>query len=89
MDRHAVIAVLNSYATCLDARDWPGLDGVSLGNYEIRVDGDHAEAVTKARVIHVGAGSRAALTPCEAIGDPNFRRVANHSPYVRSPHHQR
>jgi len=102
-DRHAIIAVLNSYATCLDTRDWSGLDGVFhpnasadyggrlesrpaivdsirgflggcgpsqhlLGNYEIHIDGDHAEAVTKARVIHVGAGPRADLTPYEAIG---------------------
>jgi hypothetical protein len=102
-DRHAIVAVLNSYATGLDNRDWAGLDEVFdedataeyaarlegrsaivesirgflggcgpsqhlLGNYEIRIDGDRAEAVTKARVIHVGAGSRAHLTPYEAIG---------------------
>jgi hypothetical protein len=102
-DRQAIIGVLNSYATCLDARDWAGLDEVFhpeatavygarlegrseivasirgflggcgpsqhlLGNYEIHIGGDHADAVTKARVIHVGAGSRAGLTPYEAIG---------------------
>jgi hypothetical protein len=102
-DRHAIIAVLNWYATCLDTRDWAGLDDVIdpaataqygvrlegraaivdsirgflggcgpsqhlLGNYEIQIDGDTAHAVTKARVIHVGAGSRAGLTPYEAIG---------------------
>jgi hypothetical protein len=39
-----------------------------LGNYEIRVDGDQAEAAMKARVIHVGAGQRAGLAPYEAIG---------------------
>jgi hypothetical protein len=39
-----------------------------LGNYQIDIDGDHARSVTKARVIHVGAGERAALTPYEAIG---------------------
>jgi hypothetical protein len=103
-DRHAIIAVLNSYAVCLDTRDWAGLDDVFdpaataqyavrlegraaivesirsflggcgpsqhlLGNYEIQIDGDTAHAVTKARVIHVGAGTRARLTPYEAIGD--------------------
>lgn len=102
-DRHAIIGVLNSYASCLDTRDWAGLDEVFdpdataeygarlegrsaivesirgflggcgpsqhlLGNYEIHLDGDAAQAVTKARVIHVGAGSRAGLTPYEAIG---------------------
>jgi hypothetical protein len=103
VDRHAIIAGLNSYATYLDTRDWAALDEVFhpdataaygvrlesrlaivesirgflggcgpsqhlLGNYEIRIDGDHADAVTKARVIHVGAGTRAGLTPYEAIG---------------------
>ena len=102
-DRHAIVAVLNLYATCLDARDWAGLGEVFttdataeyavhlegrstivetirgflggcgpsqhlLGNHDIRIDGDHAEAVTKARVIHIGAGTRATLTPYEAIG---------------------
>jgi SnoaL-like domain len=102
-EREAIIGVLNSYATCLDARDWSGLNEVFdpdatavygrrlegrsaivdsirgflggcgpsqhlLGNYEIDIDGDNAESVTKARVIHVGAGSRAGLTPYEAIG---------------------
>jgi hypothetical protein len=102
-EQQAIIAILNRYATCLDNRDWPGLDGVFhpdatarygaalkgrpaivesirgflggcgpsqhlLGNHEIRVDDDRAEAVTKARVIHVGAGERAQLTPYEAIG---------------------
>jgi hypothetical protein len=102
-DRQAIVDVLDRYATCLDTRDWPGLEDVFspdataqygvrlegrsaiiesirgflggcgpsqhlLGNYEIRVDGDGAEAVTKARVIHVGAGQRAALVPYEAIG---------------------
>ena len=46
-----------------------------LGNYEIRMDGDEAEAVTKARVIHVGAGERARLTPYEAIGTYKDRLV--------------
>lgn len=103
LDRHAIIAVLNSYATCLDTRDWTGLDAVFdpmataqygvrlegraaiidsirsflggcgpsqhlLGNYAIHIDGDNAQAVTKARVIHMGAGTRAGLTPYEAIG---------------------
>ena len=27
-DRQAIIAVLNRYATCLDSRDWHGLDEV-------------------------------------------------------------
>lgn len=102
-DRHAVIDVLNNYATCLDSRDWDGLDDVFhddavgeygsvlegrsaivssirgfldgcgasqhlLGNHQIHIDGDRAQCTTKARVIHVGAGERAALTPYEAIG---------------------
>jgi uncharacterized protein (TIGR02246 family) len=102
-DRHAIIAVLNRYATCLDTRDWSGLDEVfhpdatayygarlegraaivasirgflggcgpsqhMLGNYQIRVTGDQAATATKARVIHVGAGQHAGLTPYEAIG---------------------
>src|SRR4051812_34893265 len=105
-DRHAVIDVLNRYASCLDTRDWDGLDeafhhdaighygtvldgrgaivasirsfldgcGATqhlLGTYDIRLDGDRARATTKARVIHVGAGDRAHLTPYEAIG--NYR----------------
>ncbi len=102
-DRHAVIDVVNQYATCLDARDWAGLDGVFthdavghygtviegrhaivesirsflddcgatqhlLGNHQVRIDGDHAQGLTKARVIHIGEGVRAALVPYEAIG---------------------
>jgi hypothetical protein len=102
-DRHAIIDILNQYATCLDARDWDGLDAVFhqdavghygvviegrpaivasirgfldgcgatqhlLGNHEVDIDGDHARCATKARVIHIGAGERAALTPYEAIG---------------------
>lgn len=102
-DRHAVIDVLNQYATCLDERNWGGLDEVFhpdavghygsvlkgrpaivtsirsfldgcgatqhlLGNHQIHIDADHAHCTTKARVIHVGAGARAALTPYEAIG---------------------
>jgi SnoaL-like domain len=102
-DRLAVIDVLNTYATCLDSRDWGGLDDVFhhdavghygsllegrqaivtsirsfldgcgatqhlLGNYQIHIEGDHAKSLTKARVIHLGAGERAALTPYEAIG---------------------
>ena len=39
-----------------------------LGNYQIRINGDEAEATTKVRVIHIGAGERAALTPYESIG---------------------
>jgi hypothetical protein len=102
-DRQAIIDVLNSYATCLDTRDWSGLNDVFhpnatgeygvelngraaivgairsfldgcgpsqhlLGNYQIVIEGDHAQSVTKARVLHVGAGERADLTPYEAIG---------------------
>jgi hypothetical protein len=102
-ERQTIITILNRYATCLDSRDWPGLDEVFhpdatarysvalhgrpaivesirgflggcgpsqhlLGNYEIGIDGDQAQATTKARVIHVGAGERARLTPYEAIG---------------------
>jgi hypothetical protein len=39
-----------------------------LGNYQISIDGDHAKSSTNARVLHVGAGERADLTPYEAIG---------------------
>ena len=102
-DRHSIIDLLNSYATCLDARDWSGLNDVFhpratgvygvqlngrdqivdairsflggcgpsqhlLGNYQISIDGDPAQSSTKARVIHVGSGERADLTPYEAIG---------------------
>jgi len=101
-DRHLIIDLLNSYATCLDARDWSGLNDVFhsrakgvygvelngrdqivdairsflggcgpsqhlLGNYQISIDGDSALSSTKARVIHVGSGERADLTPYEAI----------------------
>jgi SnoaL-like domain len=103
-DRQMIVDVLNRYATCLDARDWPGLDGVFapeavgrygafvadgraaivtairrsldgcgpsqhlLGNYDVSVAADEAETWTKARVIHMGAGTRAALQPYESIG---------------------
>lgn len=102
-ERQGIIDTLDAYATCLDARDWLGLDNVFhpqavgiyavtlngraeiiesirsflggcgpsqhlLGNYEISIDGDNAESATKARVLHVGAGERADLTPYEAIG---------------------
>ena len=102
-DRHLIINLLNSYATCLDARDWSGLNDVFhsrakgvygvelngrdqivgairsflggcgpsqqlLGNYQISIDGDSALSSTQARVIHVGSGERADLTPYEAIG---------------------
>ena len=51
----------------------PELDGCGpsqhlLGNHQISIDGDQAESSTKARVLHVGAGDRADLTPYEAIG---------------------
>lgn len=103
VERQAIIDVLNRYATCLDTRDWLGLNDVFhpeavgnyaatltgraaivesirsfldgcgpsqhlLGNYQIAIDGDEARSVTKARVLHVGAGDRAQLTPYEAIG---------------------
>ncbi|AEV74746.1 hypothetical protein MycrhN_4244 [Mycolicibacterium rhodesiae NBB3] len=102
-ERLAIVDVLNTYATCLDNRDWLGLNDVFhadatadyggaltgrtsivdtirsflggcgpsqhlLGNYQISTDGDRAESLTKARVLHVGAGARASLTPYEAIG---------------------
>ena len=102
-ERQAIIDVLNTYATCLDTRDWLGLNDVLhpqaigiygvtlngraeivdsirsflggcgpsqhlLGNHQISIDGNHAESSTKARVLHVGAGVRADLTPYEAIG---------------------
>jgi hypothetical protein len=102
-ERQAIVDVLNAYATCLDTRDWLGLNNVFhrqatgiyattlagraaivdsirsflggcgpsqhlLGNYQISIDGDHAESATKARVLHVGAGERAGLVPYEAIG---------------------
>jgi len=46
-----------------------------LGNYQISIDGDHAESSTKARVLHVGAGERADLTPYEAIGTYHDRHL--------------
>lgn len=109
-DRQAIIDVLNTYATCLDTRDWSGLTNVFhadatadyggaltgrativdtirsflggcgpsqhlLGNYQVSIDGDHAESLTKARVLHVGAGERANLTPYEAVGVYRDRHV--------------
>jgi len=102
-ERQAIIDVLNTYATCLDTRDWLGLNNVFhpqaigiyavtldgrtaiidsirsfldgcgpsqhlLGNHQISIDGDYAKSSTKARVLHVGAGERADLTPYDAIG---------------------
>ena len=102
-ERQQIIDVLNRYATCLDTRDWLGLNDVFhpqavgiyavtlngrteivdsirsflggcgpsqhlLGNYQIAIDGDEAQSSTKARVLHVGTGDRAHLTPYEAIG---------------------
>jgi 3-phenylpropionate/cinnamic acid dioxygenase small subunit len=103
-DRQAIVDLLNRYSTCLDARDWQGLEQVFdldavgvyggrthegrdeivraiagfldlcgasqhlLGNYEIHLDGDEATSATRARVIHVGAGDNASLTPYESIG---------------------
>jgi len=110
IERQAIVDVLNTYATCLDTRDWSGLDNVFhpeavgvygvtltgrvaiiesirsflggcgpsqhlLGNYQIVVEGDAAESSTKARVLHVGAGERADLTPYEAIGVYHDRHV--------------
>lgn len=46
-----------------------------LGNHRIAIAGDHAESSTKARVIHVGLGERAHLTPYEAIGVYRDRHV--------------
>jgi len=108
--RQAIIDVLNTYAMCLDGRNWLGLKDVFhpdatavyglaltgrtaivksirsyldpcgpsqhlLGNYQISIDGDHAESSTKARVLHIGAGDRAELTPYEAIGTYHDRHV--------------
>lgn len=109
-ERQAIIDVLNAYATCLDARDWSGLDDVFhpdavgiyaatltgravviesirsfldgcgpsqhlLGNYQISIKGATAESSTKARVLHVGAGEQAGLTPYEAIGTYHDRHI--------------
>lgn len=103
VDRTAIVELLNRYATCLDERDWSGLEDVLhpdarghygspiqgrsaiiasirsflggcgpsqhlLGNYNIHIDADHATSSTQARVIHLGSGDRAQLTPYEAIG---------------------
>jgi 3-phenylpropionate/cinnamic acid dioxygenase small subunit len=103
VDRHAIVDLLNTYAACLDTRDWPvlnnvfhqqatGIYGVTLdgraaivasirgfldgcgpsqhllGNYQISIEGDHAESSTNARVLHLGTGKQAALKPYEAIG---------------------
>jgi hypothetical protein len=46
-----------------------------LGNYRISINGDTAESSTKARVLHVGAGERADLTPYEAIGTYHDRHL--------------
>lgn len=46
-----------------------------LGNYQIAVAGDDAQSSTKARVLHIGAGERAILTPYEAIGVYRDRHV--------------
>ena len=46
-----------------------------LGNYQIAIDGDEAQSLTKARVLHVGAGERAQLTPYEAIGVYRDRHI--------------
>ena len=46
-----------------------------LGNYQISINGDTAESSTKARVLHVGAGERADLTPYEAIGTYHDRHL--------------
>jgi SnoaL-like domain len=103
VDRIAIVELVDRYATCLDNRDWSGLEDVFhpdakghygrltegrraiiasirsflggcgpsqhlLGNYKVEVDGDHARSSTQARVIHLGSGDRAHLTPYEAIG---------------------
>lgn len=39
-----------------------------LGNHEVSIQGDRATCTTQARVIHVGDGDRARLTPYESIG---------------------
>ena len=102
--RQEIIDLLNTYATCLDTRDWLGLNNVFhqeatglfaltldgraaivdsirsflggcgptqhlLGNYQISIDGDHAESSTPARDLPVGAGRHAERTPYEAVGD--------------------
>ena len=103
-ERQAIIDVLNAYATCLDTRDWSGLNDVfhprATGIYGVELNGRdrdrrchpqlprrdagrlntslattrspsmaiRAQSSTKARVIHVGSGERADLTPYEAIG---------------------
>ena len=48
-----------------------------LGNYQVRVDGDRATSVTKARVLHQGLGERSDLT-FECLGD-------YHDDHVRTP----
>jgi 3-phenylpropionate/cinnamic acid dioxygenase small subunit len=113
-DRQAIVDLLNRYSTCLDNRDWDGLEEVFhgdavgvyggtkyegrvavvraisrfldpcgpsqhlLGNYVIEIEGDMAECVTRARVIHVGAGTNASLTPYESIG--TYRDQAMRTP---------
>jgi len=70
---------LNGRAAIVDAiRSF--LDGCGpsqhlIGNYQISIDGDQAQSSTKARVLHVGAGERAELTPYEAIGVYHDRHV--------------
>jgi hypothetical protein len=109
-ERQAIVDVLNAYATCLDTRDWLGLNNVFhpqavgvygatltgraaiiesirsfldgcgpsqhlLGNYQIAIDGDEAQSLAKARVLHVGAGERVNLTPYEVIGVYRDRHI--------------
>ena len=76
--REAVVATVRSFlGGC-------GPSQHLLGNHRVTVTGDRARSVTKARVLHVGAGARAALT-YECCGDylddlvrtPGGWRIAN------------
>jgi hypothetical protein len=46
-----------------------------LGNHRIALDGDVATSVCSARVMHIGAGPRADLTPFEVFGTYSDRLV--------------
>jgi SnoaL-like domain len=59
------VAIIESIRSFLDGC---GPSQHLLGNYQIVIDGDEAQSLTKARVLHVGTGERAHLTPYEAIG---------------------
>ena len=69
-DRHLIIDLLNSYATCLDARDWSGLNDVfhprAKGVYGVELNGRDAD-----RRCHpqLSRGMRPVSTPPRQLPD--------------------